>query len=101
LDYYEILGVSRTATKTEIKKAYRKLAMKYHPDRNKWDKIAENKFKEINEAYSILSDSLKRQQYDTFGSVWWNSFWWAGEWFNVDVDLGDIFSSFFWWEFWW
>ncbi len=100
-DYYDILWVSRTADKMDIKKAYKKMAMKYHPDRNQGDKEAEAKFKEINEAYSVLSDSVKKQQYDRFGSVWWNPFGgWAGG-FNVDVDLGDIFESFFWWGFSW
>ena len=97
MDLYAVLGVDKSASKDEIKKAYRKLAMKYHPDRNKWDKETEKKFKEINEAYQILSDDKKRQQYDTYWSVggvsgfwaWW--FWW------VDIDLGDIFSEFFGW----
>jgi DnaJ-class molecular chaperone len=65
-DYYDILGVSRSATKDELKKAYRKLALKYHPDRNQSTE-AEKKFKEINEAYEILSDQKKRQTYDQFG----------------------------------
>ncbi len=68
-DYYAILGVSQDATDEELKRAYRKLAIKYHPDRNQGDKDAEEKFKEINEAYSILSDPTKRAQYDQFGSV--------------------------------
>ena len=67
LDYYEVLGVSREASLEEIKKAYRKLALKYHPDRNQGDKEAEEKFKEAAEAYSILSDSEKRSKYDRFG----------------------------------
>jgi curved DNA-binding protein len=67
-DYYKILGVNRTADATEIKKAYRKLAMKFHPDHAKGDKTAEEKFKKISEAYAVLSDKEKRQEYDTFGS---------------------------------
>lgn len=67
-DYYKILGVNRTANEAEIKKAYRKLAMKYHPDHAKGDKAAEEKFKKISEAYAVLSDKDKRQEYDTFGS---------------------------------
>ncbi|MGO1043962.1 molecular chaperone DnaJ [Clostridioides difficile] len=66
-DYYEVLGISKGAEAQEIKKAYRKLAMKYHPDRNPGDKEAEEKFKEINEAYEVLSDDTKRKTYDQFG----------------------------------
>jgi curved DNA-binding protein len=69
MDYYKILGVSSSASAEEIKKAYRKLALKYHPDKNNGDKNAEARFKEINEAYAVLSDSNKRQQYDTYGST--------------------------------
>ena len=66
-DYYEVLSISKTATDDEIKKAYRKLAMKYHPDRNPDNKEAEEKFKEVNEAYAVLSDAQKRAAYDQFG----------------------------------
>ncbi|MCS7168782.1 MAG: J domain-containing protein [Gemmatales bacterium] len=68
-DYYEILGVPRNATLEEIKSAYRKLAMKYHPDRNPGDKEAERKFREVQEAYEVLSDEKKRAQYDRYGRV--------------------------------
>jgi curved DNA-binding protein len=67
--FYETLGVDKSASAEEIKKAYRKQAMKYHPDRNKGDATAEKKFKEVNEAYGTLSDPQKRKQYDTFGSA--------------------------------
>jgi len=101
MDFYEILEIKKTATKDEIKRSYRKLAMKYHPDRNSGDKEAEKKFKEINEAYQTLSDDNKRKQYDMFGKAWWAGwFWWGfgGGFWWVDVDLGDIFSEFFgWW----
>ncbi|MFH1010234.1 MAG: molecular chaperone DnaJ [bacterium] len=66
-DYYEVLGVDRKASEEEIKKAYRKLAMEYHPDRNKGDQSAEEKFKEVGEAYAVLSDAEKRTRYDRFG----------------------------------
>ncbi len=69
-DYYKTLGVAKSATEQEIKKAFRKLAQKYHPDKNAGDKTAEQRFKEINEAYSVLSDEEKRKQYDRFGANW-------------------------------
>jgi len=67
-DYYKILGVSKNASDQDLKKTYRKLALKYHPDKNKGDKTAEEKFKEVSEAYAVLSDPKKRKQYDMFGS---------------------------------
>lgn len=99
-DLYKILDLDRGASTDEIKKAYRKLAMKYHPDRNAGDAEAEAKFKEVNEAYSVLSDSSKRQQYDTFWSTGGggNPFGWWG--FGGD-DISDIFNSFFGWGFSW
>lgn len=68
-DYYNVLGVSRTSSQDEIKKAFRKLAMKYHPDKNPGDKSAEERFKEVNEAYDVLSDPKKKEMYDQFGSA--------------------------------
>ena len=66
-DYYEVLGVSRDASEADVKKAYRRLAMKYHPDRNPGDDVAEEKFKEASEAYEVLSDGEQREAYDRFG----------------------------------
>lgn len=86
-DYYEVLGVSKTASKEEIKKAYRKLAMQYHPDRNPDDKEAEEKFKEAAEAYEVLSDDDKRAKYDRFGHAGMR----GGPEFT---DVNDIFSHF-------
>ncbi|BCS51701.1 DnaJ C-terminal domain-containing protein [Geobacter sp. SVR] len=83
-DYYKTLGVDKKATPDEIKKAFRKLAVKYHPDRNPGDKAAEDKFKEINEAYAVLSDTQKKEQYDTFGS--------SG--FHKQYSQEDIFRNF-------
>lgn len=91
-DYYELLGVPRNATEAEIKKAYRTLALKYHPDRNTGSKESEEKFKEINEAYSVLSDSEKRAHYDRFGSAEG-----AGAGFGAftGAGFGDIFEDIF------
>lgn len=100
MDFYEILWVDKTSSKEDIKKAYRKLAMQYHPDRNNWDKEAEKKFKEINEAYWTLWDDNKRKQYDMFWKDAWNSWFWWG-WFSTDFDISDIFEWFFGWSMWW
>ncbi|MFO7536404.1 MAG: molecular chaperone DnaJ [Kiritimatiellia bacterium] len=99
-DYYELLGVSRTSTAEEIKKAYRKLAMQYHPDRNPDDKAAESRFKEISEAYEVLSDNEKRQRYDQYGHEGLKSAFGPGGFeFNRDFthfgDLQDILGSLF------
>ncbi len=100
-DYYEVLGVSKTATDEEIKKAYRKLALKYHPDYNPGDKTAEEKFKEINEAHEVLSDPDKRKRYDQFGFAgvdpnYAASQGGAGGFGGFGgVDLGDIFGDIF------
>ena len=92
-DYYKILGVSKDATDSEIKKAYRKLAMKYHPDHSKGDKNAEEMFKKVSEAYAVLSDKEKRQQYDTFGSTGFHQRYSQEDIFR-NVDLGDILKEF-------
>ena len=68
-DYYEVLGVDRSASEDEIKKAYRKLAVKYHPDKNQGDQEAEEKFKEVSAAFEVLKDSDKRRKYDQFGTT--------------------------------
>jgi curved DNA-binding protein len=92
-DYYKVLGVSKNATDEAIKKAYRKLAMKYHPDHAKGDKASEEKFKKVSEAYAVLSDKEKRKQYDTFGSEGFRQRYSQEDIFR-NFDLGDILREF-------
>lgn len=92
-DYYKILGIKKDASDGEIKKAYRKLAMKYHPDHTKGDKKAEEKFKKISEAYAVLSDKDKRKKYDTFGSEGFHQRFSQEDIFR-GFDFGDIFREF-------
>ena len=100
-DYYEVLGLSKGANETEIKKAYRTLAKKYHPDMNPGNAEAEAKFKEINEAYDVLSDADKKAKYDQFGHAAFDPTAGGGYGggygggFGDFGDIGDIFSSFF------
>lgn len=91
-DYYEILGVAKNATDDELKKAYRKLAIQYHPDKNPGDKEAEEKFKELAQAYGVLSDAQKRQRYDQFGHQGVEGA--AGGGYGGGVNMEDIFSNF-------
>lgn len=103
IDHYKTLGVSRKASESEIRTAYRKLAKKHHPDRNRSDKTAEQKFKAVQEAYNILGDKDKRAQYDAYGSAGVGRFvnqgdqrqyrWGGGSTINVE-DLGDLFTAF-------
>lgn len=92
-DYYKILGQPKTASAEEIKKAYRRLAMKHHPDRNKGDKSAEARFKDINEAYAVLGNAEKRKQYDMFGAEGFERRFTQEDIFR-DFDLGSIFKEF-------
>jgi molecular chaperone DnaJ len=96
-DYYDVLGVARSATEADIKSAYRKLALKYHPDRNPGDKQAEDQFKEAAEAYSVLGDPDKRARYDQFGHAGVSGPAGGGPGFNADIfaDFSDILGDFF------
>ena len=110
-DYYKVLGVSKSAAQAEIKKAYKRLAKQYHPDRNQGDKAAENRFKEISEAYQSLSDPEKRKRYDMFGGAGFQGdpgFWgraqnggangystWSSGSGNKGFDLKDLFGQIF------
>ena len=89
-DYYRILEVDRGSSPDEIKKSYRKMAMKYHPDKNPGDSTAEEKFKECAEAFDVLSDPQKKQEYDTYGTVGGN----GGNPFGGGFGMDDIFSRF-------
>src|SRR6266511_162713 len=91
-DYYQVLGLKKNATPEEIKRAYRKLAVKYHPDKNPGDKAAEERFKEINEAYAVLSDTKKKAQYDQFGSTGFHERFSQEDIFR-GFDVGDLFKD--------
>jgi len=96
-DYYEVLGVNKTSKKDEIKKAYRKLALKYHPDKNKGDKVSEEKFKEASEAYHVLSDDKRKANYDQFGHAAFQGAGGQGGFGNFDFSssFSDIFEDVF------
>lgn len=94
-DYYQVLDLARTATEVEIKKAYRRLAMKFHPDRNPTDHEAEGRFKEVKEAYEVLSDPQKRAAYDQFGHAGVDASRGAGQGFDPRDAFGDIFGEVF------
>ncbi len=93
-DYYKLLGIKKDASTGEIKKAYRKLAMKFHPDHTKGDKTAEEKFKKISEAYAVLSDEKKCKEYDTFGAEGFQQRFSQEDIFR-GFDPGDIFREWF------
>src|SRR6185436_5703164 len=96
-DYYEVLGVARGANEAELKAAYRKLAMKFHPDRNSGDKDSEHRFKEISEAYEVLKDGDKRAAYDRFGHAAFEQGGGGGPGFGADFasTFSDIFDDLF------
>jgi len=94
-DYYDVLGINKTASSEEIKKAYRKLAVKFHPDKNKGDKTSEEKFKEASEAYHVLSDSKRKQNYDQFGHAAFQGGGFGFENFDFSNSFSDIFEDFF------
>jgi molecular chaperone DnaJ len=91
-DYYNILGIDKNASDDQVKKAYRKMAMKYHPDKNGGDTEAESKFKEVAEAYDVLSNPDKKSNYDRFGTTDTNPFGGGG--FGHGFNMEDIFSQF-------
>jgi curved DNA-binding protein len=92
-DYYSILGITKTASAAEVKKAYRKLALKYHPDKTQGNKALEDKFKKISEAYAVLSDPKKKNQYDTYGSADFQQRFSQEDIFR-NFDMGDILKEF-------
>jgi len=99
-DYYKILGVDKKASQAEIKKAYRKLAVKHHPDKNQGNKASEEKFKELNEAYEVLGDPEKRKKYDSLGANWkqyeqggFDPSQYGGGGFHYQGDMSDIFGG--------
>ena len=94
-DYYEVLGVHRNASEVEIKKAFRKAAIQHHPDKNPGNKTSEDKFKEVTEAYEVLSDAQKRAQYDQFGHAGVSGAGFGGGGFGAGTPFGDIFSDIF------
>jgi curved DNA-binding protein len=93
IDYYQILGIDKKSSAAQIKKAYRKLALKYHPDKTEGDKAMEAKFKKISEAYAVLSDPEKKNQYDTYGSADFQQRFSQEDIFR-NFDLGDILKEF-------